>query len=474
MTDEKIEPRPAIKLEDPVEFGRALPPGFVVGAATAAFQIEGALDEDGRTRSTWDVFMREPGAIADGSTAAVTTDSYHRVGEDVALLKDLGADAYRFSIAWPRVVPDGSGAVNPKAIAYYDRLIDSLLEAGVRPMATLFHWDTPERLQQAGGWRVRDTALRFAEYAAAAGEAFGDRVQWWVTINEPTTVTLYGYALGIHAPGETGMYDALIAAHNLLLGHGLAAQALRAAGVVGGVGITNVHSPVLRKGWGPRARIYSRLFDALHNRIFADPVLLGRYPDVGWPLHGLLKPLLEATSEDLGTIHQPLDFYGMNYYMPTRVAVGSGDGRTPDGEGEAMKGLPFHLEAFPEFPQTGFGWPIAPIYLAKSLKEQVDRYGDALPPVFITEGGASFEDVLVDGVVDDPRRIDYLSRHIQAALAVPGIDLRGYFVWSLMDNWEWAQGFRQRFGLVHVDFDTLERTPKSSFHWLRQALAARL
>jgi beta-glucosidase len=463
-----------LTLPDPIEFGRSLPRDFVVGAATAAFQIEGALEEDGRTPSTWDVFMRKPGAIADGSTAAVTADSYHRVEDDIALLRDLGANAYRFSIAWPRILPDGRGPLNRKGVAYYDRLIDGLLEAGVRPMATLFHWDTPEPLQEAGGWRVRDTAYRFAEYAAAAGEAFGDRVEWWVTINEPTTVTLYGYALGIHAPGETGMYDALIAAHHQLLGHGLAAQALRAASVKGGVGITNVHSPVQRRGWGPRARIYARLFDLLHNRIFADPVLLGRYPDVPWPLHGTLKPLLDATSEDLGTIHQPLDFYGMNYYMPTRVAVGTGGGSTPDGDAEAMKGLPFHLEDFPEFPQTGFGWPIAPIYIARSLQEQVTRYGDALPPVFITEGGASFPDEKVDGRVDDPERIDYLFRHIEAALGVKGVDLRGYFVWSLMDNWEWAQGFRQRFGLVHVDFETLERTPKSSYHWLRQALAARL
>lgn len=459
---------------DPVEFGRTLPKDFVVGAATAAFQIEGAVDEDGRGPSTWDVFMRQPGTIADGSTAAVTADSYHREGEDIALLRDLGANAYRFSLGWPRLLPGGKGPVNPKAVAYYDRLIDGLLEAGVRPMATLFHWDTPEPLQEAGGWRVRDTALRFAEFATVAGERFGDRVEWWVTINEPTTVTLYGYALGVHAPGETGMYDALIAAHHQLLGHGLAAQALRAANVKGGVGITNVHSPVLRQGWGPRARLYSRLFDLLHNRIFADPVLLGRYPETPLLLRSLLKPLLDAPAEDLADIHQPLDFYGLNYYMPTRIAVGKGSARTPDGEAEAMSGLPFHLAEFPEFPKTGFGWPIAPQYLAESLRQQVERYGERLPPVYITEGGASFADELERGHVDDQARIEYLAGHIQAALEVKEVDLRGYFVWSLMDNWEWAQGFRQRFGLVHVDFETLRRTPKSSYDWLRQALGSRL
>ena len=207
---------------DPAAFAHALPPGFVLGAATAAIQIEGALDEDGRTPSTWDEFMRRPGVIADGSTAEITTDHYHRHTEDVALMSRLGIDAYRFSLAWPRIQPDGTGPGNPKAIAFYDRLIDELLAANIRPMATLFHWDTPQPLQEQGGWRNRDTASRFAEYAAIAGEAFGDRIEWWVTLNEPTTVTLYGYALGVHAPGEVGMYEALHAAHGQLLGPGLA------------------------------------------------------------------------------------------------------------------------------------------------------------------------------------------------------------------------------------------------------------
>ena len=264
---------------DPAGFAHALPPGFVVGAATAAFQIEGALDVDGRGPSTWDEFMRRPDAIADGSTAETTADHFHRYTHDVALMQQLGLDAYRFSIAWSRIQPDGTGPGNAKGIAFYDRLIDELLAANIRPMATLFHWDTPQPLQELGGWRNRDTASRFAEYAAIAGEAFGDRIDWWVTINEPTTVTLYGYALGVHAPGEVGMYDALHAAHGQLLGHGLAVQALRAAGVKGGVGITNVHSPVVRAHGGIRTRVYSKLFDLIHNRIFADPVLLGRYPE---------------------------------------------------------------------------------------------------------------------------------------------------------------------------------------------------
>ena len=459
---------------DPEGFARSLPPGFVLGTATAAFQIEGALDEDGRTPSTWDEFMRRPGAIADGSTAETTTDHYHRYAEDVALMRQLGNDAYRFSLSWPRIQPDGTGPANQKAIAFYDRLIDELLAANIRPMATLFHWDTPLPLQQRGGWRDRDTASRFAEYAAIAGEAFGDRIEWWVTINEPTTVTLYGYALGVHAPGEVGMYEALHAAHGQLLGHGLAVQALRAADVTGGIGITNVHSPVVRAGRGIRARMYAKLFDLIHNRIFADPVLLGRYPKVPLPLRSLFKPLTQASDADLATIHQPIDFYGLNYYMPTRIAAGQGNGTTPDGHAAAMEGLPFHLEGFPEHDAMGFGWPIAPHYLTLLLRDFGKRYANALPPVFITEGGASFPDEIVDGVVDDAVRTKYLADHIFAAIAtIPDVDLRGYFIWTLMDNWEWAAGFEQRFGIVHVDFDTQERTPKTSYHWLKQVLDAR-
>lgn len=459
---------------DPEGFARTLPPGFVLGTATAAFQIEGALDEGGRTPSAWDEFMRRPGVIADGSTAETTSDHFHRHVEDVALMRRLGIDAYRFSLAWPRIQPDGTGPGNPKAIAFYDRLIDELLAANIRPMATLFHWDTPQPLQEQGGWRNRDTASRFAEYAAIAGEAFGDRIEWWVTLNEPTTVTLYGYALGVHAPGEVGMYDALHAAHGQLLGHGLAVQALRAAAVTGGIGITNVHSPVVRAGRGIRARMYASLFDLIHNRIFADPVLLGRYPKVPLPLRGLFKPLLEASADDLATIHQPLDFYGLNYYMPTRVAAGAGEGNTPDGHAAAMEALPFHLEGFPEHDATGFGWPIAPHYLTLVLRDFGKRYAKVLPPVYITEGGASFPDELVDGIVDDAVRTKYLADHIFAAVAtIPDVDLRGYFIWTLMDNWEWAAGFEQRFGIVHVDFETQKRTPKTSYEWLKRVLEHR-
>ncbi|MEO7123851.1 MAG: GH1 family beta-glucosidase [Lacisediminihabitans sp.] len=453
-----------------------LPRGFTVGVATAAFQIEGAVRADGRGPSTWDVFMAQPGRIHDGSTATIADDHYHRYREDVALMKELGVDSYRFSLGWPRIQPTGAGPVNPAGIAFYDRLIDELLAAGIRPMATLYHWDTPEPLQQAGGWLNRDTAYRLADYATLAGEAFGDRVDSWVTINEPATVTLNGYALGLHAPGEELLFDSLPTVHHQLLGHGLAVQALRAAGVRGGVGITNVHSPVVAASHKPLDRLFARVFDHLHNRIFADPVLLGRYPKPPFGAAKLFRALAEVDQVDLAIISQPLDFYGLNYYMPTRIrAGGSRNNSTPDGAAEAMRHVPFSLAPWPEFEQTGFGWPVAPEYLTITLRELAERYGDALPPVYITEGGASFHDaVSADGSVDDAARLAYLADHLSAAVeSTPGIDVRGYYVWSLLDNWEWAAGFDQRFGLVRVDFETLERTPKTSFRWLQGVLATR-
>jgi beta-glucosidase len=457
-----------------------LPKGFLVGAATAAFQIEGAADEDGRTPSTWDAFAARPGVIVDGSDARVATDHYHRYGEDVALLRELGVDAYRFSLSWTRIQPNGTGPGNPKGIAFYDRLLDELLEAGIRPMATLFHWDTPIELEQRGGWRRRETALRFAEFAHIAGEAFGDRVDSWVTINEAATVALEGYGLDVHAPGLGKTLSIISVARHLLLAHGLAVEALRAVPVRGRIGITNVHTAVVPATESRRDVAYAELFDFLHNRMFADPVLLGRTargPRGIGPLGAALRLLGRTSRPDLATVSQPLDFYGLNYYFPSRITAGSpppGTGN-PDGISAAMDSAPFHLADWPEFPQTGFGWPIAPDYLRVVLEQLRDRYGDRLPPVIITEGGASFPDAVgADGAVHDPRRIAYLAAHMKvAAEGVPGLRPEGYFVWTLLDNFEWAAGYTQRFGLVHVDFATLDRTPKSSFRWLRGVLAAR-
>ncbi|MDO7883294.1 GH1 family beta-glucosidase [Antiquaquibacter soli] len=460
---------------EPKRLAALLPDGFALGVATAATQIEGAVTAGGRGPSTWDAFAAQPGRIVDGTTPEVTTDHFHRYREDVQLMRDLGVDAYRFSIGWPRVQPDGAGPASAEGLAFYDRLVDELLEQGIRPVATLFHWDMPEPLQAAGGWMTRDTASRFADFTALAAAALGDRVDKWITLNEPTTVTLNGYALGIHAPGEQLLFGALTAVHHQLLGHGLAVQALRAASVAGEIGVTNVHSPVVPARRGFVTSQYTKVFDLVHNRIYADPVLLGRYPKVPFLARKEFRALTETDPADLAIIHQPIDFYGLNYYMPTRIAAGAPtDAATPDGDAEAMKELPFHLAEWPEYPKTGFGWPIAPQFLAESLRDYVARYGDALPPVYITEGGASFPDrVGPDGSVDDSARIEFLGDHIAAALSVEGVDLRGYFVWTLMDNWEWAAGFTERFGLVHVDFDSLERTPKASYHWLRKVIAAR-
>jgi beta-glucosidase len=466
------------------DLGSRLPEGFVLGAATSAFQIEGATHEGGRGESVWDAFTAQAGRIAGRATADRATDHFHRVAEDVALLHDLGVDSYRFSFAWPRLQPEGRGALNRAGVAFYDRLLDALLTAGIAPMATLFHWDNPSAL--IGGWFARDTALRFGDFAYAMGEEFGDRIRMWATINEPATVTLDGYALGLHAPGATRLFNALPAAHHQLLGHGLAVQALRAADVAGQIGIVNVHSPVVPATHSEADVTFAELFDLLHNRIFADPVLLGRYPGAPEGFEPLFSALADVDPADLVTIAQPLDFYGLNYYMPSRIAAGSGSGNTPDGASDAMRSLPFHLEPWPDYPATGFGWPVAPEFLGVALTELAERYGQSLPPVYITENGASYPDAIEldesDGSrhVHDGWRIDYLAGHLDAAVraAQPGapaaaIELRGYYVWSLLDNFEWAAGYTQRFGLVHVDFETFDRTPKDSYRWLRMVAESR-
>ncbi|GAB2528436.1 GH1 family beta-glucosidase [Paramicrobacterium agarici] len=461
---------------DALTLAHRIPPGFVMGTATAAAQIEGMRTSAGR--SVWDDFAAQPGHVLDGSDTSVTCDHVHRYADDVALMSELGIDAYRFSFAWPRLQPGGTGALDPSGVDFYDRMLDELAAHGIAAFATLYHWDTPSEL---GGWLDRDTALRFGDFASLVGERFADRVSHWITLNEPATVTLNGYALGIHAPGEALLFDALPTVHHQLLGHGLAVQALRAASVPGRIGITNSHTPVQPATESAEDAVMAQLFDMVHNRVFAEPVLLGRYPDAPAELEAMFGAFGNTDAADLATIHQPLDFYGLNYYMPSRIAAGPGSGDSPDGSAEAMSDLPFHLVDIDEYPRTGFGWPIAPEHLGTALGELRDRYGTALPPVYITENGASFaDDVAADGTVHDPERVAFIAQHLNAALdavspggVAEGVDLRGYFVWSLLDNWEWAAGFTQRFGLVHVDFDTLERTPKSSFRWLREVLAAR-
>lgn len=458
-----------------------LPAGFILGVASAAFQIEGSLDVDGRGPSSWDAFAEKPGAISDGGSPAIACDHYNRSGEDIALMRELGVDSYRFSLSWPRIQPDGKGAPNEQGLDFYDRLVDKLLAAGISPMVTLFHWDTPLALEHDGGWLSRDTAGRFADYAAVAASRLGDRVAQWVTLNEPVTVALEGYGLGVHAPGHQLLFDALPAVHHQLLGHGMAVQALRAAGVAGRIGVANMHAPVSPAGSGYRDGLMAATFDLLVNRVYADPLLTGSYPAPPLLVRPWFKPLSNASDADMALIHQPLDFYGVNYYYPVKVAAGGGTRSTPAGDSDVMAKLPFHLVPFPEFKTTGFGWPVAPEYLGSLLRELKERYGQALPPVVITESGASFpEPAHVSGTFRDQARIDYLATHLEQALraTAPGgtahdVELQGYYVWTLLDNFEWAAGYTQRFGLVHVDFDSLKRTPKESFYWYRALCSAR-
>lgn len=458
-----------------------LRPGFMLGVASAAFQIEGSLAAGGRGPSGWDAFAEKPGSIQDGHSPAVACDHYNRTDEDIRLMRELGIDSYRFSISWPRIQPDGTGPFNAEGLDFYDRLIDGLLEADISPMATLYHWDTPLPLEHRGGWMNRTTAERFAEYSAAAGARFGDRVTQWVTLNEPASVTLNGYALGVHAPGHDLLFDALPSVHHQLLAHGLAVQALRAAGVAGAVGVTNLHSPVRPATGSVTDKLLAKVFDLALNRIYADPILLGSYPKPPLVARPWFRALGKISDADLRNIHQPLDFYGVNYYYPVKVATGRGPADSPVGSAEAMVRLPFHFAAFPEYETTGFGWPVAPDHLGPLLREMKDRYGAALPPLFITESGASFpEPDHVDGPIPDAGRISYLADHLGHALSAtaPGgiaddVELLGYYVWTLMDNFEWAAGYSQRFGLVHVDFDTQARTPKESYYWYQALSRAR-
>jgi beta-glucosidase len=427
------------------------PAGFLWGVSTSAHQIEGAANE--REKSVWDAFTAEPGRVKDGSTAEVACDHYHRYREDVSLLAGLGVDAYRFSISWPR-------ARTEKGLDFYDRLVDELCAAGVRPVPTLFHWDLPVALQEAGGWLERDTAARFAEYVSLVADRLGDRVEKWITINEPAEHTLFGHALGAHAPGKQLMFDALPVAHHLLLAHGLAVQALRAAGATD-IGIANSHGPTWPASQEPADLEAAAFYDLLLNRLFAEPVLLGEYPD------GMGELMPKDVTADLKVVAEPLDFYGVNYYAPTRVGAPQGTdiefgGLTIPAE------LPFSVQEIEGVPVTDFGWPVVPEGLTELLTGFRERYGDRLPPVVITENGCSY-----DGV-HDTARIAYLDGHVRALhhAVEAGVDVRGYFVWSLMDNFEWAEGYAQRFGLVHVDFTTRERTPKDSYRWYQELLRA--
>jgi beta-glucosidase len=439
---------------------QAFPPGFVFGVATAAYQIEGAVDEDGRGPSIWDTFAHTPGRIKNADTGDVACDHYHRYREDVALIAGLGAGGYRFSIGWPRLQPGGRGPVNPAGASFYDRLTDELLAHGISPFVTLYHWDLPQELEDDGGWLNRATAERFADYAELAYGVLGDRVTSWITLNEPFVTTAYGYGLGNHAPGKALLGGAFPVAHHQLLGHGLAVAALRAAGARS-VGITQNMAPAWPVDPSSDAdRAAAAHLDGLHNRTYADPVLLGRYPaDLESLYPGADFGVIHGG--DLDVIAAPIDFLGVNYYFPNRVTAPG-----PDNP------LGFETVPIEGAELTSFGWPVVPSAFTELLLTLRERYPD-LPPIFVTENGAAFEDRPEGGEVHDDRRVAYLDSHLTALAAAieAGADVRGYFCWSLLDNFEWAEGYSQRFGLVRVDYETQQRTPKDSYHWYRNLIA---
>jgi beta-glucosidase len=427
-----------------------LPADFLWGVATSAYQIEGAVREDGRGPSIWDTFAARPRTIAGGDTAAVACDFYHRHREDVRLARRLGVDAFRFSIAWPRVLPDGRGKVNTAGLDFYDRLVDELLAAGLQPFVTLFHWDLPQPLEDAGGWPDRATAEAFAGYAAVVAARLGDRVRLWTTHNEPYCAGWMGYVTGQFAPGRTNLTAGLAAVHHLLLGHGLAVAAIRAAAPAAQVGIVLDSWPQHPATDDPRDRAAARAADGLRNRLFFDAVLRGRYPaDVLERLAPVAPPVRDG---DAATIAAKLDFLGINNYSRNVI-------RGP-------------TVVRPHGPLTAMGWEIRPQGLYEVLM-RLHREYDA-PPLIVSETGAAFADgVRADGTIDDRARIAYLDGYLDALLAAvrDGAPVRGHFVWSLLDNFEWTQGFARRFGLVHVNYATLARTPKASFDWYRKTIA---
>ena len=448
----------------------SLPADFRWGAATSAYQIEGAVAEDGRTASVWDTFCLVPGAIDNGDVGDVACDHYHRLDEDVALMRRFGLDTYRFSVAWPRVQPGGRGPANELGLDFYERLVDGLLEAGIEPWPTLFHWDTPQELEDAGGWPNRDTAYRFADYAELVYRRIGDRVKTWTTLNEPSVVTTHGHLSGVHAPGRKSLADAAAAAHHQLLGHALAGQRLRELAAAAGnpfeLAITLNLGPATPESDTPEDLDAVRRADGFNNRLYLDPLWHKRYPaDVVEDLaaQGVEIPVRDG---DLELIGAPIDALGINFYFGQQLS-----GRAEDGAVKDASGQPVSRHVLQGLPQTAMGWEIMPGDFAKLLTRVAQEYPGV--PLYVTENGAAFSDVPDGaGYVNDVDRVAYIADHL-AAVAVArqqGADLRGYFVWSLFDNFEWAYGYDKRFGIVRVDFDTLKRTPKHSAQWYTETI----
>jgi beta-glucosidase len=444
--------------EFPSVFYREFPSTFRWGVATASYQIEGATQEDGRGPSIWDTFSHTPGRVENGDTGDVACDHYHRFPADVELMARAGLQHYRLSLAWPRILPDGTGRIEPRGLAFYDRLVDTLLSHGIQPAVTLYHWDLPQALQDQGGWERRDIAERFRDYAAVAFQHLGDRVGTWITLNEPWVSSFLGYGLGVHAPGLKGDWQRMLAvSHHLLRAHGLAVDAFRAGGFPGRIGITLNLNTVYPASRSPGDTEAALLDDVLSNRWFLDPLFLGRYPSELERLFGPWPDGIIRTG-DLEQIGQAIDFLGVNYYSSAVKAADPGQRPVPS------------RDVTPRDWVTDMGWPVLPKGLTDLLVRLTREYTDR--PLMVTENGMAANDQVDAGRVHDTERIRYLRLHLGAmAEAIrQGANLHGYYLWSLMDNFEWALGYSKRFGIVYVDYSSQERLPKDSYHWYAQVL----
>jgi beta-glucosidase len=446
-------------LETRTDLVRRLPGDFVWGTATASYQIEGAVAEDGRTPSIWDTFSHTPGRVDNGDTGDIACDSYRRWPEDLKMLSDLGVTSYRFSVAWPRIQPEPGGQINSAGLDYYDRMVDHLVAAGIEPMVTLYHWDLPQYQQDRGGWPVRDTAERFADYSAAVAAGLGDRVTTWATINEPTCVAWLGYREGLHAPGIRDVEQSVLASYHLLLGHGLAVSAVRSnAQLPAQIGIVANLSPCRAVSDDPDDIAAARRADGDANRWFLDPIYGHGFPEDMLTVFGVELP---EQAGDLEVIATPTDYLGVNYYFPTYAAAAPGNGvleldhRPPPGR------------------RTAMGWPVDENGLEEILVWASENYQP--PAIFVTENGSAYDDVVgADGSIDDPERTAFQLDHLAACAraAERGVPLRGYYAWSLLDNFEWAYGYAKRFGLVRVDYATQLRTMKASGRNYAELIAA--
>ncbi|MFD2673026.1 GH1 family beta-glucosidase [Marinicrinis sediminis] len=435
------------------------PEHFQWGTATASYQIEGAWNADGRGLSIWDVFSHTPGKVKNGDTGDVACDSYHRIDEDVALLQKLGVKVYRFSVAWPRIYPEGTGTLNKPGLDYYHRLVDALLAADIEPFCTLYHWDLPQALQEKGGWDNRETIDHFVHYAETLFQQFNGKIKNWITINEPWCVSILSNYLGAHAPGNQDLQMALDIGHHLLLAHGKTVQRFRQLNMEGQIGIApNVswNEPYSNREEDVAA---ARRMRGACNEWFLDPLFKGSYPDFMVAWYQKMGASVNIQPEDMAIIQQPIDFLGINYYTGSLVTYKQGEG---DYDGE-------DVEEGRE--RTDIGWNIYPEGFYNVLTWLTEQYGDV--PIYITENGACYNDEVQNGKVADTRRIAYLQKHLlQLHRAIAsGVNMKGYMTWSLMDNFEWAEGYSKRFGIVHVNFETLVRTPKQSFEWYQQVIA---